>query len=148
MHLTELMTPDPACCTADTDLQTVAQMMVDCDCGAIPIVADMAGKRPVGIVTDRDITIRAVAQGRNPLSLTAGDVMTSELATVRTDESVEELLRQMEANQVRRMLIVDEEGALAGIVAQADVALYGHDEEATAEVVEEISQPTPAASRV
>ena len=71
MNVGEIMTKDPACCTPDTRLQEVAKMMVDNDCGCIPVVDDEGSKMPVGMITDRDITCRVVANGQNPLDLTA-----------------------------------------------------------------------------
>ena len=145
MQVRDIMTIDPACCTTDTGLQEVAMLMVDYDCGAIPVVEEMAGRNPVGMVTDRDIAVRAVARGINPLTLAAGDIMSVGLVTVRPDDTMEECLAVMEEHQVRRVPVVDEDGACVGIVAQADVALQGSDD-ATGEVVEEISRPKPPES--
>jgi CBS domain-containing protein len=75
MKAGDIMTPNPACCTPETGLREVAQMLVDHDCGAIPVVSDQQSRRPVGIVTDRDIACRAVAAGKNALELTASDCM-------------------------------------------------------------------------
>lgn len=147
MQVKDVMTRDVACCIEDTSLQQVAQMMIDNDCGAIPVVQNMDNLKPVGIVTDRDITVRAVAEGRNPLSLSAGDIMTKTVVVARPEESMKELLRTMENNQIRRVVVVDDQEKCVGIVAQADVALQGSDEE-TGEAVEEISKPTTNASAV
>src|SRR5690242_20061692 len=102
MQVKEVMTESPSCCTADTNLQNVAQMMVDHDCGCIPIVDSKDSKMPLGMVTDRDITCRVVAQGKNPLDLTAGDAMTSTVVSVKPDTSLEECLDLMEESQLRR----------------------------------------------
>ena len=147
MQVKDVMTSDPAVCMEDTPLQKVAQMMIDHDCGAIPVVQNTDNRKPVGIITDRDITVRAVAEGRNPLALTAGDLMTKTVVVARPEESVRELLRTMEENQIRRVVVVDDQEQCVGIVAQADVALQGPDEEA-GEMVEEISEPTTTASAV
>jgi CBS domain-containing protein len=72
MNVGEIMTKDPACCTPDTGLQEVAQMMVDCDCGCIPVVDSEGSKMPVGMITDRDITCRVVAKGQNPSGSDSG----------------------------------------------------------------------------
>ena len=82
MKVEEIMTKNPACCTADSKLQEVAQMMVTNDCGCIPVVENEESKKPIGMITDRDITIRTVAEGKNPLDLTAGDVMSDQVITV------------------------------------------------------------------
>jgi CBS domain-containing protein len=112
--------------------------MVERDCGAIPVVESQTGKKPVGVITDRDITCRAVAAGKNPLDLTAGDLMSTPVTTVTPDATVEECIRVMEAKQVRRVPVVDEKGLCVGIVAQADVALKAPEQE-TAELVRDIS---------
>jgi len=139
MKVSEIMTKNPACCAADTKLQAVAKMMVDNDCGAIPVVESDANKKPVGMITDRDITVRTVAEGKNPLDLTARDAMTSEVFTVTEDSDAEDCFNLMEEKQVRRVAVVDGSGAVCGIVAQADVAEHGSNG-ATAELVKEVSE--------
>jgi CBS domain-containing protein len=141
MKVNEVMTADPACCTPDTGLQEVAQMMVDCDCGCIPVVDGQESKMPVGMITDRDITCRVVAKGRNPLDLTAGDAMTSTVVSVTPDTNLEDCLNLMEDSQIRRIAVVDGKGAVCGIVAQADIAMNASDKK-TAEVVQEVSRAT------
>src|SRR5437868_4549464 len=92
MEVKEVMTGSPTCCTADTGLQQVAQMMVECDCGCIPVVDDQNSKMPIGMITDRDITCRVVAQGNNPLDLTASDAMTATVVSVTPETSLEDCL--------------------------------------------------------
>src|SRR3982751_3925472 len=141
MQVKDVMTATPACCTADASLEEVANLMVENDCGAIPVVDSEDSKRPVGLITDRDIVCRAVAEGLNPLDLTATDCMTSNVLTVTEQSSFEECCRLMEEKQVRRVPVVDENGALVGIVALADVAREGGKTTA-GEVVKEVSDPT------
>lgn len=124
---------------AGTGLQAVAQMMVDHDCGCIPVVENTETNIPVGVVTDRDIICRAVAKGSNPLDLTAGDIMTSDIVAVKSDSSIEDCCNLMEDRQIRRVLVVDSEGSCCGIVAQADIA-NKTGREITAEVVQEVSK--------
>jgi CBS domain-containing protein len=138
----DIMTTSPAFCTADTPLQEVARMMVDCDCGAIPVVDDVDGRRPIGMVTDRDITVRAVASGRNPMALTARDCMTTPVATCRDDARLDDCIDLLETKQLRRVPIVDAAGALCGIVAQADVAEHASKRKA-GELVRKISEHAP-----
>lgn len=145
MQVTELMTRNPACCTADTTLQEVAKLMVERDCGAIPVVHDKESMRLAGVITDRDITIRTVAEGKNPLDLTAGDCMSKPCVTVTPEMSIDECCKVMEDNKVRRVPVVDEKGSCLGIVAQADIAQHATKQE-TAEVVKGVSQPADAAS--
>ena len=146
MQVRDIMTADVTCCTPADSLRDVAAQMIACDCGAIPIVDPQSG-RAVGIVTDRDIVCRAVAQGQNPTKTKAGDVMTRPIAAVRPDASVEDCLAEMERAHVRRMLVVDDGGTLCGVVAQADIALKAPEHE-TAELVKDLSKPTGSASEV
>ena len=143
MNVKEVMTADPACCTSDMSLQEVAKLMVDNDCGCIPVVDDKNTKKPVGMITDRDITIRTVAQGRNPLDLTVSDAMTANAIAVTPLTSLEECCNLMEQHQVRRVAVVDEAGACCGIIAQADIAVNA-DQRKTAEVVQEVSKASAA----
>jgi CBS domain-containing protein len=145
MQVKDVMTPDPACCTPDTTLRRVAELMVEHDCGEIPVVEDMASMKPVGVVTDRDITCRAVAKGLNPLTLTASDCMTTPCVSVTPDTSLDECCRVLEENRIRRVPVVDGGGACCGIVALADIARHARKRE-TAEVVREVSEPTSSAS--
>ena len=144
MKVEDIMTKDPACCTSDAKLQEVAQMMVKNNCGCIPVVESKDNKKPIGMITDRDITVRTVAEGKNPLDLTAGDVMSDQVVSVTSGSSVEDCCNKMEENQVRRIAVVDENGACCGIVAQADVAINA-DQSKTAEVVQEVSKTSSAA---
>lgn len=137
MELNDVMTSNPASCKRDTPLRQVAQMMIDNDCGLIPVV-DEDGK-PLGVVTDRDIAIRAVAGGKGP-ECCAGDCMSAPVTTVSSDSSLADCCAAMESGQVRRVPVVDADGRLCGIVSQADVALSGRDEK-TAEVVRKVSKP-------
>jgi CBS domain-containing protein len=139
MKVSEVMTKNPACCTSDASLQEVAKMMVDNDCGAIPVVENQNQKKPIGIITDRDITVRTVAEGKNPLDLTARDAMTSSVVTVRENSSANDCFNLMEDKQIRRVAVVDENGACCGIVAQADVAQKASKGE-TAELIKEVSE--------
>lgn len=140
MDLKSVMTANPACCTRDTPLRDVAKLMVDHDCGQIPVVDSMDSKKPVGVVTDRDIAVRIVAEGRDAGSATASDAMSTPCKTVTTDTSLQDCLCLMEAQQIRRVPVVDAAGKLAGIVAIADISLAGKNE-ATAQVVKEVSEP-------
>ena len=145
MEVKDVMTPDPACCMPDTVLQRVAELMVENDCGEIPVVENMANMRPVGVITDRDIVCRTVAKGLNPLSLTASDCLTTPAVTVTPETPLDECCRVLEENQIRRVPVVDASGACCGIVALADIAKHAAKSE-TAEVVKEVSEPSSSAS--
>ena len=135
--ISELMTRQPICCHPEDNIREIAKKMAECDCGAIPIVDQ--NDKPVGIITDRDIVTRAIAQGKNPLEMECGDCMTSQIQTVRDNADLKECLQKMEANQIRRMIVLDENERVCGIVAQADLAR--NEREYAGEVVEEVSQP-------
>jgi CBS domain-containing protein len=120
MKVRELMSSNPICATPDTSLRDIARMMCDHDCGEIPIVSDTSTRRVIGVVTDRDITCRTVARGQNPLELSATDCMTTPVATVETDATVDDCCRVMESRQIRRVPVVDH-GSCIGTVSQADL---------------------------
>jgi CBS domain-containing protein len=132
----ELMTDNPCAIDSEKPVAYAAKMMRDEDVGLAPIVE---GDRLVGTLTDRDIAIRVVAEGRDPESTKVADVASTDLVTVDPQQNLEEALRLMAEYQVRRLPVVEEDGRLVGVVAQADVAREGHDTK-TGEVVEQISK--------
>jgi CBS domain-containing protein len=132
----DLMTSNPSTIEPDKTVADAAKLMRDEDAGLIPIVE---GQKLAGTITDRDIAIRIVAEGKDPQSSTVRDVMTSRLVTVDPDQDLDEALRLMAEHQVRRLPVVEEDGKLVGIVAQADIAKHTSDER-TGEVVQQISQ--------
>ena len=141
MRIQDIMTADPACCTPDMRLQDAARLMLDNDCGEIPVVADSSSRRLVGVVTDRDIAIRGVAQGLSPTDTRVSDVMSSSVVTARLEDSADEACELKEENQIRRIPVVDREGRCCGIVSQADIALRSGEKEA-GEVVRDVSRPS------
>jgi CBS domain-containing protein len=114
------------------------------DVGSIPVCSGENSRRLVGIVTDRDLCLEIVAEGRDANSTRVETCMTREPVTCRADEDLETALDRMEAHQVRRIPVVDRAGMLVGIISQADIATRTDRPERTAEVVEEISRPTAA----
>ncbi|MGH9159244.1 MAG: CBS domain-containing protein [Vicinamibacteraceae bacterium] len=147
MRVNEIMTKSPACCTPDTPLAAVASLMVEHDCGEIPIVDGIDTMRPMGVVTDRDIVCRVVARDKNPLGLVARDCMTSPVVTVTPGASVDDCARGMAEYRVRRIPVIDNQGRLCGMVSQADLALAAPRDE-TADVVRRISEPTSPSSTI
>jgi CBS domain-containing protein len=147
MRVKDIMSLHPACCTPESKLGEAARIMAQEDCGAVPVVDAETGRKPLGIVTDRDIVCRVVAAGKDPAQVSVASCMSKPLATVREDSPIEACFAAMENAKVRRMLVVDERGDLCGIVSQADVALRT-DPDHTAEVVREISEPTREPSLV
>ncbi len=135
MRCREIMTKSVRTATREMSLSEVAAMMRDGDMGAVPVVD---GGKLIGIVTDRDIVVRAVAIGK-VADTPIGEVMTTELFTVAPDDFVFEAIRLMGDKQVRRIPVVSSDGLLAGIIAMADVALEMEDEKEIAETLEEIS---------
>src|SRR5215213_3761784 len=131
----EIMTRNVKTANREMTLREVAALMRDGDMGAMPVVED--GKL-VGIVTDRDIVVRAIADGKDA-STAIGDVMTTEIFSARENDFVFEAIRLMGDRQVRRVPIINEAGELVGIIAMADVALETEDEREIAETLEEIS---------
>jgi len=135
MRCRDIMTSDVKTATREMSLRDVARLMRDGDMGSVPVVED--GKL-VGIVTDRDIVVRSIAEGRDASS-PVGEAMTTEIFSVGPDDFVFEAIRLMGDKQVRRLPVVDENGRLAGIIAIADIALETEDEREIAETMEEIS---------
>ena len=135
----DFMTADPACCSPNTGLDQVAKMMVQYDCGEIPVLD--VRDRPIGVVTDRDIVCRVVAEGKNPMAYPAEICMSRSVVAVRVDAPIEEVVWTMEYRQVRRVPVVDESGCCIGMISQADVASVGHSSQ-VAELVREVSRDT------
>lgn len=123
MTVLDVMAKSPAVCTPDTSLVEVARMMKTHDCGAIPVVESRDAPRPVGVITDRDIVIRLIAEGKCPMEATARDAMSEGVTTASSDMTLEAVAQIMEQYQVRRVPVVDEDGKVIGIVSQADLAL-------------------------
>jgi len=140
MTVKELMSEDVACCTPDTSLRDVASLMVDHDCGAIPVLESATSRKLVGLITDRDIICRTLAQGKDPFHMAAGDCMSTPVVTVGPDSAVEECTRKMEQSQVRRLVVVDRDKRLVGIVSLGDLAVETGDEELAGQTLGEVSE--------
>jgi CBS domain-containing protein len=131
----EVMTPAPETIQADRSASDAAKKMKEADAGMIPV---MDNGNLLGTVTDRDIAVRVVAEGKDPQSTTVGEIASRDVVTVQPDESLDDALKKMAKHQVRRLPVV-EDGRLVGVVAQADVAREGN-EQAVGHAVEEISK--------
>lgn len=145
MRALELMSRNPATCTPETSLERAAHLMETNDCGCLPVVEHASG-RVIGVVTDRDIALRAVGHGKPPQSL-VGDIMSVEPSCCHAVDDVEMVQRIMAERQVRRVPVVDEEGICVGIIAQADLALHDLPARDVARTVERISEPSSAPRR-
>lgn len=141
MKNSDIMTKDLIYSLRSDMVSDVAQLMKDEDIGPVLIVDDSNdGKRLVGIVTDRDLALKVVGEGRDPQNTRVEDVMTESLVTCRADDDVENAMRAMAQNQLRRIPVVDDSGQLVGIISQADLATRLNEPQSTAEVVKEISR--------
>jgi CBS domain-containing protein len=135
-QIRELMTVKPRTVKTGDSVVDAAKLMRGEDAGIAPIVD---GDRLVGVITDRDIAVKVVAEGRDPKETKVEDVASTNLVTIDPQQDLDEALRLMALHQVRRLPVVEEDGRLVGIVAQADVARHA-DAERTGELVEEISE--------
>src|SRR5688500_2615600 len=138
------MTDNPETVTPETSLADAARKMRDLDVGIIPVVESDSNKRLKGVLTDRDIAIRAVAEGKDGNTTRVMEVMTTEVETCNKNDSLRDVLNVMEREQVRRVPITDREGRLVGIIAQADVATEVDTPQGQrhfADAVGEISEP-------
>jgi CBS domain-containing protein len=136
----EVMTREPASCQPADSLVDVAQIMRTHDVGAVPVV-DGSSRKLVGMITDRDIVIKAVASGQSCETATVRDVMSTDVVTCREDEDVQAAVRRMAERKVRRIPVIDSNGVLGGIIAQADIATRVQRDKTTGELVEAISEP-------
>jgi len=140
MKCSEVMTVNPSCCVATDMVYQAAQLMKSEDVGSIPILNDPESRRLEGIITDRDIVLKVVAENRDPKNTRVSEIMTKDVATCRVNDDAHKALHLMEEHQVRRVPIVNDNGQLTGIVSQADVATRMKEPAMTAEVVKEISR--------
>ena len=138
MQIREIMTRDPVVTPPDTTLQEAAKVMRDLDSGVLPIGED---DRLLGILTDRDITIRATAEGKDPNSTPVREVMSSEVVACFEDEDEQEAAAKMQEHQLRRLVVLDRNERLVGIVSMGDLALYTTDDRLAGEVTEAVSEP-------
>lgn len=141
MKIQDIMTKNPACVTPNATVREAAQVMLREEVGIVPVVSDNSDRELVGVITDRDIVVRCIADGKDG-SARVRDVMSgSDLMTCQQHEDIESLMNAMRTEKVRRIPIVDERGGLVGIVSQADVVLKGRDGANAERTIEEISEP-------
>jgi len=142
MKAQDIMSKNPTCVTPDTTLADAARVMKTENVGVVPVVESQNSKRLVGVVTDRDIAIRAVAEGRDGTTTSVGHIMSSNVRTSTATDSVNDVMELMGREQVRRVPVVDERGMLVGIISQADIVLEAKDDKRAEKTVAQISQPT------
>ncbi len=141
MTCAEVMTPSPTCCTPQQTAIEAAELMRREDVGVVPVTPEDSRKL-IGVLTDRDIVIKVVAEGRDARSTAVSEVMTTDPVTCLPQETVEMVMELMATRQVRRIPIVDADGSLVGIVSQADVATRIATPQETGQVVQAISEPS------
>ena len=142
MRVSDIMTPDPACCTPDSTAREAATLMKEYDCGSIPVVENRQSNRLVGVVTDRDLAIRGIAAGKGP-DTRVRELMTEAPIASGPEDEVEIVREVMVSRKVRRVPVVNEDGIVVGIVAQADLALEegAASDQEVGRIVEAISDP-------
>jgi CBS domain-containing protein len=133
------MTKEPACLVPSETVVRAAQLMKGEDVGPVLVVANKGDRKLVGIVTDRDLALNVVAEGKDPNAVSVKDVMSADLVTCGPDDSVSRVMKLMRNNQVRRIPVVDEDDRLIGIIAQADIARQMSDGE-VGDVVQRVSE--------
>jgi CBS domain-containing protein len=138
MNVESVMTRNVAVVSPEDSVRTAAETMKRLNIGSAPVCN---GRKLVGMITDRDIAVRAVADGRNPQSTTVEQVMTRDVIYCFDDQDMQEVADAMAASQVRRMPILNRQHELVGIVALGDLAVDVADDELSGEVLEEVSQP-------
>ena len=141
MKIHDIMTKDPSCVTPEASVREAAQVMKKEDVGIVPVVEGPSGRRLVGVVTDRDIAIRCIADGKDGTCRVRDVMSTDDIATCYESDDVDNLMNAMRTEKVRRIPIVDERGSLVGIVSQADVLRKTSDTSRAGETVEQISEP-------
>lgn len=138
MTCAEVMTPSPTTAKPQHTATEAAEAMRREDCGLVPVVSD--SNKLIGVLTDRDIVIKVVAEGRDPRGTAVSEVMSTDLVTCLPQETIETAMEQMATRQVRRIPIVESDGSLVGIVAQADIATRLSSPQHTGQVVQAISE--------
>ena len=136
----EVMTKKPVCCLPDDFVSEAAELMKKEQVGSIPIIEDEQTRKLVGIVTDRDLTIRIVAEGLDPKSTKVESIMTRNVVTCSAEDDLQKVVDAMSKYQLRRIPVVDDDNKILGIIAQADVAIHFDHPKKTAAMVKEISQ--------
>ena len=139
-HIRDVMTPNPECVSEKDSLRDVARIMKDQDTGVVPVVD---GKRIIGLITDRDIVVRGLAEGKNLESVRVNEIMTRSVRSVREDASVTEVLEMMGNAEIRRVPVVNSNDELVGIVSLGDIAAQGNQDGKVGRAVETISEAPP-----
>ncbi len=139
-HIRDVMTPNPECVTEKDSLRDVARIMKNSDTGVVPVVD---GKKIIGLITDRDIVVRGLAEGKDLENTRINELMTRSVRSVREDASVNEALQLMSSAEIRRVAVVNHNDELVGIVSLGDIASQTNQDGKVGKAVEDISQAPP-----
>ena len=139
-HVRDIMTPDPACVTERDTIREVARIMAHEDTGIVPVVD---GKKIIGMITDRDIVVRLVAEGKDPTNAHVKEAMTRSVRSVKENDTVKDVLDVMSGSQVRRVPVINDRNEIVGIVSMGDVATNTNQDGKVGKTVEDISQAPP-----
>ena len=140
MKCSEVMTDNPVCCLPSDSVSQAARVMRREHIGPVPVVSDERTREIIGIVTDRDLAIKVVAESRDPNRTTVGDVMTHTIIVCREDDDLSSAIAAMEEYEIRRIPVIDHGGYLVGIISQADLTMRSHEQVVSATMIEEISR--------
>ena len=141
MTCKELMTPDPACCLPGDTVVTAAMLMKSHDIGSVPVISDRDSRMVIGMITDRDIALRVVAEQREYYNTRVENIMSTDVVTCKATDDYDEVIAAMKHHRLRRVPVVDASKRLVGIIAQADVAREVSEHEEVGHMVEQISRP-------
>lgn len=136
----EIMTPNPVCCLPTDNVKKVAGIMAHENVGPIPVIENEQTRKLIGIITDRDLVLKVIAEGRDAKTTKVESVMTRKVVTCRADEDLQRAMDAMADHQLRRVIVVDQVNKILGIISQADVATRVNLPEKTAEMVKDVSQ--------
>jgi CBS domain-containing protein len=138
MKVKNILTKNPEVIRPDAMICEAARKMKEHDFGMLPVCD---GERLVGAITDRDLTIRAVAEGKDPLATRVSEIMTPEICYCLEEDDIQEAAHVMEEKQIRRLVVLNRDHRLVGIISLGDLALRSEDDELAEEVLESVSQP-------
>jgi len=148
MKIKHVMTKDPTCCVPSDTAERAAKIMRDADAGVVPIIENEQSRKVIGIVTDRDLCMNVVAEGRDPRATQVSEAMTTAVVSCSPQDSVDKATELMRENQIRRIPVVDEQHRLAGIVAMADIVGRANVRTTeTHETLKTVSAPTSEPSK-
>jgi CBS domain-containing protein len=139
-HVRDIMTPNPECVSDGDSIRDVARIMKDSDTGVVPVVD---GRKIIGLITDRDIVVRGVAEGRNIDNLRVNEIMTKSVRSVREDATVNEALEMMGSAEIRRIAVVNSNDELVGIVSIGDISTNTSADGKVGKTIESISEAPP-----